>query len=228
MDADYSIQGTELRLSLTDGVFHPSPFSMLLARGLDCGKAVTALDLGTGSGIQAILLAKLGVETVFAVDSSEVQVAAATANAAANGVADAVVTLQSDLFKAIDSQKFDLIVANPPTLPDVPTTPAGCRSGRNGRYFLDHLLFNSKKHLHPGGELQFVQSSLADVDMTVKILEWQGYRVVAKAREILEFRDFYKMIRSEFRTETIDGNRTYWFEGKKLVEEVVLLRAILE
>lgn len=221
----YLIGDIEVRLQLADGVFEPSQFSMLLTRGLRRGAYKSALDLGTGSGIQAIALAMLGVDLVFAVDTSEVQLDATMLNARENGVGTAVVTLQSNVFKAIPAHKFDLIVANPPTLPDVPTTPPGCRSGRNGRYFLDSLLFNAKRHLNPGGELLFVQSSLADLDMTQKILTWQGYELVDEERLILEFRPFYIPICSEFRTESIDGNKTYRLESNKLVEEVVRFRA---
>jgi ribosomal protein L11 methyltransferase len=68
-----------------------------------------ALDVGTGSGILAIALAKLGVQDIWAVDTDPTARAVATANAAANGVAMQVHVL-SDVAEIAGS--FDLVVAN--------------------------------------------------------------------------------------------------------------------
>lgn len=68
-----------------------------------------ALDVGTGSGILAIALAKLGVHDIWAVDTDPTACAVATTNAAANGVATRVHVL-SDLAEITGS--FDLVVAN--------------------------------------------------------------------------------------------------------------------
>ncbi len=61
---------------------------LLLEELLRAGDRV--LDVGTGSGILAIAAARLGAQSVLALDVSPVAVEAARANAAANGVADRV------------------------------------------------------------------------------------------------------------------------------------------
>ena len=68
-----------------------------------------ALDVGTGSGVLAIALAKLGVSDIWAVDNDPTACTVATANAAVNNVADQVHVV-SDLGGV--SGRFDLVVAN--------------------------------------------------------------------------------------------------------------------
>ena len=70
------------------------------------------LDMGTGSGVNAILAASRARQVV-AVDINPHAVAAARDNAARNGVADRVDVRLSDVFEAVDGT-FDLIVFDPP------------------------------------------------------------------------------------------------------------------
>jgi release factor glutamine methyltransferase len=70
------------------------------------------LDMGTGSGVNAILAASKVAEVV-AVDINPVAVEAARNNAAYNGVADRIAIRRSDVFSNIDGE-FDLIIFDPP------------------------------------------------------------------------------------------------------------------
>jgi release factor glutamine methyltransferase len=78
----------------------------------------TILDLGTGTGALALVLAsRYPTATVTAVDQSAEALALAIENATATGLADRVRLLASDWFAALDTtEKFELIVANPPYL----------------------------------------------------------------------------------------------------------------
>ncbi len=71
-----------------------------------------ALDLCTGNGIQAILLAA-HAEHVVATDVNERALAYATFNAALNG-ADNIETRAGSFFEPVEGEQFDLVVANPP------------------------------------------------------------------------------------------------------------------
>jgi ribosomal protein L11 methyltransferase len=62
------------------------PTTRLCLRLLDRLPRRSVLDVGCGSGVLSIAAAKLGFEPVFAVDADEHAVAAAEANARANGV----------------------------------------------------------------------------------------------------------------------------------------------
>ena len=70
------------------------------------------LDMGTGSGVNAILAASKATEVV-AVDVNPRAVEAARRNAVRNGVADRVEVRHSDVFSAVDGQ-FDLVIFDPP------------------------------------------------------------------------------------------------------------------
>ncbi|MFC7288554.1 peptide chain release factor N(5)-glutamine methyltransferase [Herminiimonas glaciei] len=72
-----------------------------------------ALDMGTGSGAIAIALAHARPDaSVTALDVSAEALTIATGNANKNQVK--VDFLRSDWFSALDAQRFDLIVSNPP------------------------------------------------------------------------------------------------------------------
>lgn len=68
-----------------------------------------ALDIGTGSGVLAIALAKLGLAEVWAIDTDTKACTIAEANAMCNGVA-ACVHIRSSLDEV--SGAFDLVTAN--------------------------------------------------------------------------------------------------------------------
>ncbi|MGW3604134.1 methyltransferase [Micromonospora sp. NPDC005161] len=70
------------------------------------------LDMGTGSGVNAILAASRATDVV-AVDINPRAVEAARHNAARNGVSERIDVRQSDVFSAVDGD-FDLIIFDPP------------------------------------------------------------------------------------------------------------------
>jgi len=77
-------------------------------------QAARCLDLGTGSGVIAVCLARyLPLASVTAADISPDALALAHENALLNGVADRVAFLESNWFENV-SGTFDLIVSNPP------------------------------------------------------------------------------------------------------------------
>jgi ribosomal protein L11 methyltransferase len=68
-------------------------------------------DVGTGSGVLAIVAAKLGAGEVTAVDFDATAVRVATENIAINKVENIITTGESDLLKNV-SGKADIIIAN--------------------------------------------------------------------------------------------------------------------
>jgi ribosomal protein L3 glutamine methyltransferase len=81
----------------------------------DAGKVASVLDLCTGSGCLAILLAHaFPAADVDAVDISSEALAVAQRNVSDYGLADRINLLRSDLFANLPDKSYDLIVSNPP------------------------------------------------------------------------------------------------------------------
>lgn len=105
---------------------------------VDAGPVRSALDVGTGSGLLAAALARLGVRTVVAVDNDPAVLAVARDNLDTNGAAHVV--LCGGTAAAIEGT-FDLVVAN--LLLDVIVAAApelAARVAVGGRLILSGLL----------------------------------------------------------------------------------------
>ncbi|MEZ5150003.1 class I SAM-dependent methyltransferase [Rhodococcus zopfii] len=77
--------------------------------------AAVAVDLGCGTGILAVSLARQNPDLrIVATDQSAAAVASAVATAAANGVADRVEVLRDDAASTLPDNSVDLVVCNPP------------------------------------------------------------------------------------------------------------------
>jgi release factor glutamine methyltransferase len=77
------------------------------------------LDLGTGSGAIAITLAHECPDAVLtATDLSSAALDVAHRNAERLGFADRIRFLQGDLLESVAGEQFDIVVSNPPYVPD--------------------------------------------------------------------------------------------------------------
>ena len=107
----------DLEFAVTPAVLIPRPdtevlvdVAMEMARTLDNPAVV---DLGTGSGIVAILIARLCPQAqLTAVDVSNAALDVARANAQRHGVS--IRFLEGDWYAPLDDGCFDIIVSNPP------------------------------------------------------------------------------------------------------------------
>lgn len=72
-----------------------------------------ALDMGTGTGVGAVFLARRGWR-VTAVDLNPEAVRCARINALLNRLEDRIEVRQGDLFGPVQGERFDLILFNPP------------------------------------------------------------------------------------------------------------------
>ncbi len=107
---------------VTKAVLIPRPETELLVEqalnfaSLSSHSPLRILDLGTGSGILAVVLAKeLPAAKLIAVDRSPAALAIARRNVRRHGVADRISLVGSDWLKAFRAAAlFDLAVANPP------------------------------------------------------------------------------------------------------------------
>ena len=117
-----------------------------------------ALDLGTGCGIQALLVARHAGEVV-ATDISARALAFAELNARLNGVVN-VTFRQGSMFEPVADEAFDLIVSNPPFVitprVDGVTAYEYRDGGLIGDALVEQFVRDVSAHLTPGGIAQLL------------------------------------------------------------------------
>lgn len=144
------------------GVFSPirGEYLSLIAQAKLPDNVCTALDVGTGSGVIAALLARRGVENIIATDTNPRAVACAQANIARLGFSQQINVLQQDLF---GGHTADLIVCNPPWLPAKPTSAVETALYDPKHAMLHAFLRGAAAHLAQGGQVWLVMSNLAEL-----------------------------------------------------------------
>ncbi len=146
-----------------------SYFAELLESGFepwieDAEAVGSALDLCTGSGCLAILMAQAFPNAgVDAIDISSDALAVARRNIAEYALEDRVRAVESDLFAAVKGKRYDLILSNPPyvTSEAMDALPAEYRhepalalaAGADGLDVVRRILAHAREHLNPGGVL---------------------------------------------------------------------------
>jgi 16S rRNA (guanine1207-N2)-methyltransferase len=112
--------------------------------------ARTALDLGCGTGVLAVALARSRPElAVLATDQSAAAVASAVATAGANGLAERIAVRRDDAAATVPDRSVDLVVCNPPFHLGTSVVTAAA----------DRLFAAAARVLRPGGELWCVFNS---------------------------------------------------------------------
>jgi len=110
----------------------------------------TAVDLGCGTGVLAVLLARANEGlTVTATDESAAAVASARATVAANGLEGRVLVVRADGAETIPDASVDLVVLNPPFHVGAAVHDGVART----------LFAEAARVLKPGGELWAVWNS---------------------------------------------------------------------
>ncbi|MDX1557030.1 MAG: 50S ribosomal protein L3 N(5)-glutamine methyltransferase [Xanthomonadales bacterium] len=145
-----------------------SPIAELIVDGFspwaDPDSLRTILDLGTGSGCIAIACAAhIPAAQVTAADISDDALKVARRNVARHRLEARVEVLQSDLFDSLGGRRYDLIVSNPPYVPDssLHRLPAefqaepevGLRSGMEGLEIPLRIIAGAERHLNEHGLL---------------------------------------------------------------------------
>jgi ribosomal protein L3 glutamine methyltransferase len=160
----------EFRFYVDERVIIPRSFIAELLREqlapwiADAEAVQTGLDMCTGSGCLAILMAHAFPNaTIDAVDISADALAVAGGNIADYGLQHRVHTIESDLYTQLDGQRYDVIVSNPPYVnaDGMGALPAeylqepqlALASGEDGLVHIRSILKQAHLHLKPGGIL---------------------------------------------------------------------------
>lgn len=153
-----------LEFEVTPEVLIPRPETELLVElaAQRLPRPGRVLDMGTGSGAIAIALAQLRSDAaVMALDASPAALEVARRNACRHGAA--VEFLESDWYQALNNERFDLIVANPPYIVagdphlaqgDLRFEPVNALTDHaDGLSALRHIVNGAARHLTPEGWL---------------------------------------------------------------------------
>lgn len=117
------------------------------------------LDIGTGTGLVALMMAQRFPESqVFGVDIDPEAVIQATQNAEASPFSDRIKISECDATKMTDKEEFDVIVCNPPYFIDSLTCPKDQRTLARHAVSLTYesLMQTAKKLLKNDGKISIV------------------------------------------------------------------------
>jgi len=168
-------------------VYEPAEDTFLLAENLDIKRRDEVLEIGTGTGLIAVVAAQKS-RKVTATDINEDAIKCALKNTIANRTYN-IELREGHLFEPVKDEKFDLILFNTPYLPTDEDEKvdeelnAAWDGGIDGRATIDQFLEEVKDHLNEGGRVQLVQSSLSDNEKTIKKLEENGFDASITASE---------------------------------------------
>lgn len=158
-------------------VYKPHEDSFLMQKWVaKKSKNKIVLDMGTGSGIQAITAFESGAKKVLAVDIDSKALIEARKNAIQH---NALIEFRgSDLFTNIsDKEKFELIIFNPPYLPYDKNLPGDVdlSGGEVGNELSLKFLQKARDYLTENGTILLILSSISDPFYTFAQAKSLGY-----------------------------------------------------
>lgn len=178
---------------ISKAVFNPGFFftSQFMAKNMTISKGDVVLDMGTGSGIQAIT-AGLKASKVIAIDINPEAVTFARKNVTAHNLGNTISVVEGDLFSPLKANTlFNTILFTPPYMEGTPISD------------LDHALFDRNKkliarffeeaghYLKPDGCIQMLYSSIAGTDQALQIAGKLGWKHTLMAHEKTLTESFY-------------------------------------
>lgn len=172
----FNIQNKKIKIQRNSLVFHPSPHGTKgLGENIKISKGKSVLDIGTGTGILAILAAKMGGK-VWAVDILDDAVECARQNALLNETD--ILIWKSDLFQKVPKRKYDVIIANVPQellSPKIiknskPEIVIGMHGLGDGSKILLKTLRQAKKFMKPSSRLYVVVYTMSGWRSSLKYI----------------------------------------------------------
>jgi SAM-dependent methyltransferase len=164
--------GYLLFVSLRHGRVRPEDFdvyagpdSLLLAHWIRIPRGAVVLDLGAGTGIQA-MAASRRASRVVAVELSPRAWAAALANVALNGLAHKIEVLRGDLYGPVGEDRFDVITSNPAFVPypEDGSYPLPGAGGEDGLTMVRRIVEGFVPHARPSAACHMVLEAVGSSD----------------------------------------------------------------
>lgn len=146
------------------GVFSPvrGEYLQLVDQAPLPNPCALALDIGTGTGVLAAILANRGVKHIIATDISDTAIACCTQNIAQLNLSQHINIVKANLFPENLTSPADLIVCNPPWLPAKPSSVLESAVYDEKNQMLKGFLQGVKQHLSATGEAWLILSDFAE------------------------------------------------------------------
>lgn len=186
-----------LELKTTPATLIPRPDTETLVEAalakIPQNASLNILDLGTGTGAVALAIASQRPQTkVIAVDASLEALKVATENAQDFKLAN-VRLLESNWFSALGSEKFDVIVSNPPYIAqddkhlkqgDLRFEPlSALASGVDGLDDIRKIIQDAPEYLNPNGWVM-LEHGYDQAKAVSTLLNARGFSQIAHAKDI--------------------------------------------
>jgi release factor glutamine methyltransferase len=143
------------------------------------GPEAEVLDMGTGSGVCAVIAAR-HARRVVAVDINPEAVRCAGINALLNHLEHKIEVRHADLFAAVPAERFDVILFNPPFLVGAPENDRD-RAWRSNDV-AERFAAGLSAHLKPGGFALMLLSTFGAAPVFLEEFRKQGCAVQVLAR----------------------------------------------
>ncbi|MBR9676774.1 methyltransferase [Candidatus Woesearchaeota archaeon] len=178
-------------------VYEPLEDSELLAQQVNILARGKVLDMGTGSGVQALSATKnKSVNSVLAVDIDK----KAISHAKKHNSHKKIEYAQSDMFKNIKGQ-FDTIIFNPPYLPndELAEPDVALDGGPKGWEVSKKFLDNASDYLADDGQILFLFSNQTKKNKVESIIAENGFekKQLTKKTQFFETLYVYQLTKNQ-------------------------------
>jgi len=181
-------------------IYQPAEDSYLLQKTIiqflkNKSKNIKILDIGSGSGIQAQTCKKLGFHNILATDINP--------QAVKHLKKQNLKTIKSNLFSSLElkNKKFDLIIFNPPYLPQDKREPKDSQlnttAGKKGYELIIKFLKQARAHLNsqtpltPQANILLLFSSLSKPKIIKQKAKQLNYKFKLLNKQKLFFEEIY-------------------------------------
>ncbi len=183
------------KIEARNGVYAPAEDTIIAAEILlrnMKGDGLKVVEIGAGTGALGIIAAMdKRVSNVIMSDISEKALQCAKENVRLNGVEGKCTLIKSDLFDKIKG-KFDIIIFNPPYLPDDDEVKSGKNwwsGGPTGIELTKLFVEQAEAHLKSNGIIITAESSLADSKALHDFIDAKGFRIADSEKIHIFFED---------------------------------------
>jgi S-methylmethionine-dependent homocysteine/selenocysteine methylase/SAM-dependent methyltransferase len=189
-------------ITVEPGVFAPTQGSFLVWKYFyreGIGAHQRCLDIGCGTGLLSVQLARNGAAHVHGIDIDPAAVKNTMANAFRNGVADRVSAAVQDLYPWVPEERYDVIVASLYQTPVDPFEPVVSHRPLDywGRGLVDHLLRMLPEALADDGSAYVMQLSIIGERRTTQLLDRLGYQARVVDFGLFEFTELFNDARDQ-------------------------------